>query len=76
VVTLLWEVAVLFHIVVALAGIAGAKTVSFSRIRGSIGWGGVRGCIHVVGRQGEVWLGNWGQRFNRGLGGRRVGAGG
>ena len=66
----------LLDIVVMVAGVAGAEMASFSRVRGSIGWGGVRGCIHVIGRQVEAWLGDWGQRFNRGLGGRGVGTGG
>ena len=76
VVTLLQEVASFLNKVVAVAGIARAEMASFSRVRGSIGQGGVGGCVHVVGRQREVWLRNWGQRFNRGLGDRRVGAGG
>jgi hypothetical protein len=75
-VTLLREVALFLDIIVAVAGVAGAEMVSFSRVRGSIGWGGVRGCIHVVGRQAETRFGDWGQRFNRGLRGRGVGAGG
>jgi len=36
-VTLLRKVALLFDIVVAVAGFAGAKTASFSRVRGSMG---------------------------------------
>jgi hypothetical protein len=74
VVTLLQKVAALLDVIVALAGVAGAKMVLFSRVRGSIGWGGVRGCVHVVGRLGDARFGDWGQRFNRGVGGRGVGS--
>ena len=72
VVALLQEVALLFDIIVVLAEVAGAETASFSRVRGSIGWGRVGGCVHVVGRLAEARLGDWGQRFNRALGGRGV----
>jgi hypothetical protein len=75
-VTLLREVAPLFDIIVVVAGFVGTETASFSRVRGSMGWGGVRGCIHVIGRLDDTWLGDWGQRFSRGLGGRGVGGGG
>jgi hypothetical protein len=75
-VTLLRKVASFLDIVVAMAGVTGAETASFSRVRGSIGRGGVRGCVHVVGRLAEARFGDWGQRFNRGLGGRGVGTGG
>jgi hypothetical protein len=51
---------VLLDIVVMVAGVAGAKTVLFSRVRGSIGWGRVGGCVHVVGRLTEAGLGDWG----------------
>jgi hypothetical protein len=74
VVTLLWEVAVLLDIVVALTGVAGAKMAPFSRVRGGIGWGVVGGCVYVIGRLGEARFGDWGQRFNRGLWGRGVGS--
>jgi hypothetical protein len=73
VVILLREMATLLDIVVVVTGVAGAETASFSRVRVSIGWGGVRGCVHVVGRLAEAGLGDWGQRFNRGLRGRGVG---
>jgi hypothetical protein len=74
--TLLWEIAALLNIVVALTGVTGAKTVSFSRVRGSIGWGGVGGCIHVVSRLDKARFRDWKQRFNRGLWGRGVRSGG
>ena len=68
VVTLLREIAPLFNVIVVVTGFTGAKTVSFSRVRGSMGQGGVRGYIHITGRLAEAWLGDWGQRFSRGLG--------
>jgi len=72
VVTLLWETAPLFNIVVAVAGVAGAETASFSRVRGSIGRGEVGGCVHVVRRSSDGWLRELGQRFNWALWGRGV----
>jgi hypothetical protein len=60
-VALLWEIAALLDIIVLVAGFTGAKTASFSRVRGSMGWGGVKGCVHVVGRLGQAWLGDWGK---------------
>jgi len=53
-VTLLQKVAPLFDIIVVVAGSAGAKTALFSRVRGSMGWGRVGGCVHVVGRLGKA----------------------
>jgi hypothetical protein len=73
VVTLLRETTALLDIVVVVTGVAGAETASFSRVRGSIGWGEVRGCVHIIGRLAGARLRDWGQRFNRGLGGRGVG---
>jgi hypothetical protein len=72
-VTLLQKVASFLDIVVTMAGVTGAKTVLFSRVRGSIGRGRVGGCIHVIGRLAEARFGDWGQRFSRGLWGRGVG---
>ena len=66
VVTLLWEVVAFLDIVVVVAGVTRAEVASFSRVRGSIGWGGVGGCVHVVGRLAEARFGDWGQRFNKG----------
>jgi hypothetical protein len=40
-VTLLQKVALFLNIVVPMAGVTGAEMASFSRVRGSIGWGGV-----------------------------------
>jgi len=59
-VALLWEVAVLFHKVMAAAGVAGAELAEVSSSRGRMGRGGVGGCVHVVGRSDEGMLGNWG----------------
>jgi hypothetical protein len=73
---LLQKVASFLNVVVMVAGVTGAETASFSRVRGSIGQGRVRGCVHVIGRVDETWFGDWGQRFNRGLGDRGVGGGG
>ena len=57
---LLWEVAVFFHEVVAATGVARAKLAEISSSRGRIGQGGVRGCVHVVGRSNEGVLWNGG----------------
>jgi len=57
-VALLWEVAVFFHEVVAATGIAGAELVEISSLRGRMGCGGVRGCVHVIGRSNEGVLRN------------------
>jgi len=73
---LLREVAAFLDVMVVLIGVTRAETVSFSRVRGTIGWGGVGGCVHVVSRLGEAWFGDWGQRFNRELRGRGAGFGG
>jgi hypothetical protein len=59
-VALLWEVAVLFHEIVAATGVAGAKLVEINASRGRIGHRGVRGCVHVVGRSDEGLLRNGG----------------
>jgi hypothetical protein len=66
---------VLFDVVVVVAGVTGAEMESFSRVRGSIGWGGVGGCVHVISRLAEAGLRDWGKRFNRGLEGNGVGTG-
>jgi hypothetical protein len=50
---LLWEVTVFFDEVVAAAGIAGAELAEISASRGRMGPGGVRGCVHVVGRSNK-----------------------
>jgi hypothetical protein len=57
---LLWEVAVLFHEVVAATGVAGAELVEISSSRGRMGHGGVGGCVHVVGRSDKGVLRNGG----------------
>ena len=57
---LLWEVAVLFDEVVTAAGVAGAELVEISASRGRMGRGGVRGCVHVIGRSSEGMLRNGG----------------
>jgi hypothetical protein len=57
-VTLLQKVASFLDIVVVMAGVTGPKTALFSRVRGSIGWGVVRGCVHVVGRLAEARFGD------------------
>ena len=59
-VTLLWEVAVLFDEVVATTGVAGAELAEISASRGRMRHGGVRGCVHVVGRSDEGVLRNGG----------------
>jgi hypothetical protein len=53
VVALLWEVAVLLHEVVVTTGVAGPDLVEISSSRGRIRRGGVRGCVHVIGRSNE-----------------------
>jgi hypothetical protein len=57
---LLGEIAVLFHEVVAAAGIAGAELAEISASRGRMGRGRVGGCVHVVGRSDEGVLRNGG----------------
>jgi hypothetical protein len=54
--TLLWEVAVLFHEIVVAAGVAGAELAEISASRGRMGCSRVRGCVHVVGRSNEGML--------------------
>jgi len=58
-VTLLWEVAVLFHEVVVATGVAGAKLAEISASRGRMGCSGVGGCVHVISSsdEGVFWNG-------------------
>jgi hypothetical protein len=60
VVTLLREVAVRLHKVVAAIGVAGAETVAFSWASGRIRRGGAGGCIHVVGSSDKGGFWGWG----------------
>ena len=57
-VTLLRKVAPFLNVVVVVAGVARAEMASFSRVRGSIGQGGVGGCVHVVRRLDKARLGD------------------
>jgi hypothetical protein len=57
---LLWEVAVFLDEIMATAGVAGAELAEISASRGRMGRGGVRGCVHVVGRSDEGVFGNGG----------------
>ena len=59
-VALLWEVAVFFHEIVVAAGVAGPELVEISALRGRMGRGRVRGCIHIIGRSDEGVLRNGG----------------
>ena len=52
-VALFQQVAVLLHEVVVTTGVAGPDLVEISSSRGRIRRGGVRGCVHVIGRSNE-----------------------
>jgi hypothetical protein len=59
-VTLLGEVTVRLHEVVAPTGVAGAEMAAFSWLSRRIGRGGVGRCVHVIGSSDEGGFWGWG----------------